>query len=274
MANVQNVIAIPIIPEQPKNVPEQQLFVYVNKDLTGGRYFSGNAITGLSTTPTAYSSSGISEAIVGDVYINTTGQMYICTLGGDANTALWKYSGVTLAGSKVYFGGWIRDEIITPSVYVNSGITWANVGDIYINNGDGVSDSLGNMYECVLAGNANTAQWVYKANVTGLKHNTISGEYILVAEFRHNQQYTYKTASNNIKIVFQGTVFNGYISEINFITGNNPSFTINDAVTYPIKYFVRGNFVDSYTPPANTEIDMLIRYNGENMLCVILEIPQ
>ena len=62
---------------------------------TGNNWYSGNAITGTSTTPTAYA-TGITLAQVGDVYMNTgalpdTGRVYKCTLGGNASTALWKY---------------------------------------------------------------------------------------------------------------------------------------------------------------------------------------
>ena len=58
--------------------------------------YSGTAITGTSTTPTAYA-TGIAAAIAGDRYrYNGTaaanvGNEYVCTQGGDAASALWAY---------------------------------------------------------------------------------------------------------------------------------------------------------------------------------------
>ena len=62
----------------------------------GSTTYSGTAITGTSTTPTAYP-TGIASAIPGDQYYyngiasSDIGNVYICTSGGDAQTALWKY---------------------------------------------------------------------------------------------------------------------------------------------------------------------------------------
>lgn len=58
----------------------------------GGRWYSGTSITGTSTTATVFSGSGISSAVEGDMYLNTsTYNTYHCTLGGDASTAKWVY---------------------------------------------------------------------------------------------------------------------------------------------------------------------------------------
>jgi predicted small secreted protein len=64
----------------------------------GVMVYSGTAITGTSTTPTTYA-TGITLAYVGDRYhYNGTvdaqrGNVYKCTFGGDADTALWVYDG-------------------------------------------------------------------------------------------------------------------------------------------------------------------------------------
>lgn len=58
--------------------------------------YQGSAITGTSTTPTAYA-TGIEAALAGDLYLYTgtdnanIGNVYTCTQGGDASTALWAY---------------------------------------------------------------------------------------------------------------------------------------------------------------------------------------
>ena len=59
----------------------------------GGRWYSGTGITGTSATATVFSGSGVSSAVVGDMYLNTsTYNTYRCTLGGNASTAKWVYS--------------------------------------------------------------------------------------------------------------------------------------------------------------------------------------
>lgn len=58
----------------------------------GGTWYSGTGITGTSTTATIFSNSGISSAIVGDMYLNTTTyNTYRCTVAGNASTAKWVY---------------------------------------------------------------------------------------------------------------------------------------------------------------------------------------
>lgn len=58
----------------------------------GNRWTCGTAMTGTSTTGTIFSGSGITDAIVGDMYLNTnTCCVYQCTLAGNASTAKWAY---------------------------------------------------------------------------------------------------------------------------------------------------------------------------------------
>lgn len=58
----------------------------------GGRWYSGTGITGTSTTATIFSGSGVSSAVVGDMYLNTdTNNTYRCTTAGNASTAKWVY---------------------------------------------------------------------------------------------------------------------------------------------------------------------------------------
>ena len=55
---------------------------------------SGTAITGTSTTATAFSGSGLASSMVNDLYINTsTFNVYKCTVAGNAATAKWVYVG-------------------------------------------------------------------------------------------------------------------------------------------------------------------------------------
>ena len=58
----------------------------------GGKWYSGNKITGTSTTATVFSSSGVSAAVVGDMYLNTdTYNTYRCSTAGAASAAKWVY---------------------------------------------------------------------------------------------------------------------------------------------------------------------------------------
>ena len=62
----------------------------------GSMWYQGDAITGTSTSGTVFSGSGIANAEVNDMYLNTgsgadRGNVYVCTLAGNASTAQWAY---------------------------------------------------------------------------------------------------------------------------------------------------------------------------------------
>lgn len=60
----------------------------------GSRWSTGTAITGTSTTATIFSGTGITDALINDMYLNTTtGYTYRCTVAGAANVAKWVYAG-------------------------------------------------------------------------------------------------------------------------------------------------------------------------------------
>lgn len=60
----------------------------------GSLIYQGTGITGTSTTATAFSNSGVSSALVNDLYINTsTYNFYQCTTAGAASAARWVYKG-------------------------------------------------------------------------------------------------------------------------------------------------------------------------------------
>ena len=60
----------------------------------GSRWTEGTAITGTSTTATVFSGTGIADALVNDVYLNTsTSNVYRCTVGGTASVAKWVFVG-------------------------------------------------------------------------------------------------------------------------------------------------------------------------------------
>lgn len=59
----------------------------------GSRFWTSNNVTGESTNGTVFANSGISDALVYDYCINKdTGSIYVCSKGGDASVAEWKYN--------------------------------------------------------------------------------------------------------------------------------------------------------------------------------------
>ena len=154
----------------------------------GALWYSGTAITGTSTTATAFSSSGISSAIVGDMYLNTsTGNTYRCTTGGDAATAKWVYvdnltgpqgetggTGATgAAGGRWYTGTGITGTSTTAATFSGSGVSSAVVGDMYMNT------STSNYYRCTVEGAASAAKWVYAGSSKGLQGDPGDDPYTL-----------------------------------------------------------------------------------------------
>lgn len=60
----------------------------------GSAWYKGTGITGTSTTATVFSSSGVTSALINDMYLNvSTYNLYQCTVAGAANTAKWVYIG-------------------------------------------------------------------------------------------------------------------------------------------------------------------------------------
>lgn len=60
----------------------------------GSRWTEGTAITGTSTTAIVFSGTGIADALVNDMYLNTsTSNVYRCTVGGTASVAKWVFVG-------------------------------------------------------------------------------------------------------------------------------------------------------------------------------------
>lgn len=139
----------------------------------GGVWYTGTAITGESTTATVFPSSGIASAVPGDMYLNTNTQdVYKCTVGGAASVAKWVHTGnikgaagepgsTGAAGATWYSGTKITGTNTTGTVFANSGISSAKVGDMYLNT------STQNVYKCTVGGAASVAKWAYSCNIKG-----------------------------------------------------------------------------------------------------------
>ncbi|MDD3212216.1 MAG: hypothetical protein PHY64_00985, partial [Eubacteriales bacterium] len=98
----------------------------------------GTAITGNSSEPAAYA-TGLPLVNAGDIYLYTgsdsasVGNEYICTLGGDATTALWVYlrnsQGVPGAGNVSYVDGQSPDADGNVALNAASRVAAATAGD-------------------------------------------------------------------------------------------------------------------------------------------------
>ena len=79
--------------ELPEPISRKEAYLYnlcIGNNI-GVVWHNGTAITGNSEEPTAYE-TGIELALINDRYINTeTGNVFICTEGGNESTAKWKY---------------------------------------------------------------------------------------------------------------------------------------------------------------------------------------
>ena len=138
------------------------------------QWYSGTGITGTSTTATTFSGSGVTNAQVGDMYLNTeTMNTYRCTVGGAAAAAKWVYlgnikgaTGDVGQGAVWYTGTKITGTSTTAKAFSGSGITNAVVGDMYLNT------STYATYRCTVGGAAATAKWVYVNNIKGIQGDT------------------------------------------------------------------------------------------------------
>lgn len=145
-------------------------FIPANETISSSaKWYRGTGITGTSTVNST--NSGISSAVVGDRYTNSsTGYVYECTVAGNASVAKWIYKSNTrtAVGHDWYSGNKITGTSTTPTIFSGSGISSAGtyddgdktVGDFYFN------VDTGNYYECVVAGNAANAKWVYRGVLT------------------------------------------------------------------------------------------------------------
>lgn len=128
-------------------------------------WYTGTGITGTSASGTAFPNSGVANANVGDMYLNTdTGNVYKCLTGGVPATALWGYVN-NIKGA--HGGTWYTGTAISgnvggqPTTYPSSGIAEAVEGDMYLNT------STSDAYICTSPGDPIHALWQWTSNIKG-----------------------------------------------------------------------------------------------------------
>ena len=97
----------------------------------GGRWYTGTAITGTSSTPTSFD-TGITLSQPGDLYLNTvTSYVYLCVTAGNQSTAKWTYL-CSIKGNTGEQGlRGLTGAVFTPSVNATTGIiSWTNDGGL------------------------------------------------------------------------------------------------------------------------------------------------
>ena len=130
----------------------------IDVNIGGNKMYSGNKITGTSTTATIFSGSGITSAVVNDRYVNTdNGNYYKCTVAGAAAVAKWVYEGNSRIpeGQRIYWGTHLTHKDGSAKATATT-ISSVAIGDKYINH------NTGRLYECTKAGASGTAQWTDK----------------------------------------------------------------------------------------------------------------
>lgn len=115
---------------------------------------TGTAVTSASSSSTGFYTDSL--------YLNTdTFELWKC-VGTDSWTSLGVLKGAAGdPGNLWYAGTGISGKSVNPTVYVNSGVANANVGDCYLNKAEG------GVYTCTLGGNASTALWVFLFTMSG-----------------------------------------------------------------------------------------------------------
>jgi hypothetical protein len=130
----------------------------IDVNIGSNKMYSGNKITGTSTTATIFNQSGITAAVVNDRYVNTdNGNYYKCTVAGAATVAKWVYEGNSRIpeGQRIYWGAHLTHTDGSAKATATA-ISSVAIGDKYINH------STGRLYECTKAGASGTAQWTDK----------------------------------------------------------------------------------------------------------------
>jgi hypothetical protein len=132
-------------------------------------WYTGTALTGTNTTAQIFSSSGISSATVGDMYLNSsTYNVYRCSTAGAASAAKWAYvcnikGAAGTNGTNGTSAAWFTGTAVTGTGTsgISATVSGSKAGDMYLNT------STSNVYRASAAN-----KWGYVCNIKGATGST------------------------------------------------------------------------------------------------------
>lgn len=176
----------------------------------GGKWYSGTKITGTSTTATIFADSGITSAVIGDMYLNTsTYNTYRCTVGGNASAAKWIYvnnikgttgKGISSITNQYYLstsditqsdGSWSD----TPQTYIEGRYYWTR-SHIVWDDGGSPTDTTPVLDNALTDANANAID----ARKVATNYLSMDSTGIMVADMNDGEQKPSEATGNNVFI--------------------------------------------------------------------------
>ncbi len=205
--------------------------------IRGSMIYWGTSITGTSTAATIFSSSGVSSALVNDLYINTnTWNVYQCSTAGNGSTAKWVYKGNIKgstgaqgsAGVSAGFGtptATIDENIGTPSVTVTtSGSNTAKIFNFVFKNLKGEKGDKG----ATGASGTRGSRWYTGTTITGTSITDTVFSSSGISNALENDMYLNTSTSNVYKCTNAGTANVAkwvYVGNIKGAPGTNATTT-------------------------------------------------
>ena len=200
----------------------------------GGRWYSGTKITGTSTTATIFADSGITSAVIGDMYLNTsTYNTYRCTVGGNASAAKWIYvnnikgttgKGISSITNQYYLstsdttqsdGSWSD----TPQTYIEGRYYWTR-SHIVWDDGGSPTNTTPVLDNALTDANANAID----ARKVATNYLSIDNTGIMVANMKDGEQKPSEATGRNVFIDNDSVdIRNGTLALASF-TGDNTKF--------------------------------------------------
>lgn len=200
----------------------------------GGRWYSGTKITGTSTTATIFADSGITSAVIGDMYLNTsTYNTYRCTVGGNASAAKWIYvnnikgttgKGISSITNQYYLstsdttqsdGSWSD----TPQTYIEGRYYWTR-SHIVWDDGGSPTNTTPVLDNALTDANANAID----ARKVATNYLSIDNTGIMVANMKDGEQKPSEATGRNVFIDNDSVdIRNGTLTLASF-TGDNTKF--------------------------------------------------
>ena len=194
----------------------------------GNKWYAGTGISGKSPNPTVYINSGVTNANAGDCYLNKAeAGVYICTLGGNAATALWVFQftmsgggGASYtAGNGIDSASLLNDEIALDFGTVDAATTTKAP------TGSAVQSAIGNAVKngtLTIQKNGATVQTFTANQSTNVAADIVTDAWHGTTATVSSGQFSFSGLDDT-----KGYGFEPYIQVDGNSTNKNPSATIN-----------------------------------------------